>query len=448
MPFVPTRRRGNVALAGGHLATGAVTSRSETEPPEAPQPELKAPNEREPERFKHGPADAPAATEELLIRRERGSDTSAFIADIKLAPNPPIYCSARGWGGEALAALYGRAEVPSMAKALDHARGQVAGLDESQREKAAELLNLQTLPEHLREAISGGQELGNRDLLERLVATDGQGKPLVPDDVVLKTIHAHGLRHFNTQHKLDLPEGAPALKEDFTGLVEYAALDDGWLSPEGLANMRQRIPETQILRDDGFDTNLKGRLAHVFYSNNRYSVILGPAADNGVATHEMSHVLEGTDTDPDDWRSRGLRPIFGKQLGAWLVNETVAEHLNLALWCRNVDILDPTTHHHEGRAYPSGGPLLQAFCTAGVKPVDVRRFTDAYCENAVTRRALGDNSAAAKLVTDLHEAFPRRDVVRDVSGLIVVKGGDRNQYKRAFEAAKRYTTLLMSGAGK
>ncbi|HUC89659.1 MAG TPA: hypothetical protein VMR45_02570 [Patescibacteria group bacterium] len=306
--------------------------------------------------------------------------------------------------------------------ALDKDRRQLGSLKGDDRGKATEFLGLESMPAGLRQMVSSSAEAGvDVPVFDRLLSADATNS--VPNKTLLNILEWHNYILGKRQQEFDSHQAA-AEKQKFSQAVQ-AANTSGWMPIAALSNAQDRLPRTSIVLDDGFATSIRDH-SHGSLSLNScgydYRVLLEPNAPNHTLSHEFSHVIAGEDDDPSQENGksklRGLTRIFGDNPGSTLLDEAIAEHLALSLDKGALEDVNMLNQHNDDRRYHSGGALLMALCAMGAKPIDVRRFIDAYCENGTTRDALGDNSAAACLVTELNGVYPGINMVKAVGNLL------------------------------
>lgn len=295
-----------------------------------------------------------------------------------------------------------------------HVRGQIRKVVKKygSSDVSTALLEVKEMPTWLRNATISADD-------PTTLATNLTNKDKVSDATFLNVLQWRLGQLANKQAAYEQRD-LPNIRTQFErGMNE--AYRRGWMPAVALGRMGHlRTIPTYV--DDGFQTSAQRLSGFATFANDK-CIVIAPhrRTSQNTYNHEGSHMLEGVDEVPEGARngqreSRGLNRIFRTRFGdvPKALNEALTERIAEALISGDIDtFLDPKDVKH----YVVQQMLLKTLCEDGVAPVDIRLFINAYYEDGIVRDKLGDRSAAAQLVAALQQAFPRRDIMSDLSYL-------------------------------
>lgn len=207
-----------------------------------------------------------------------------------------------------------------------------------------------------------------------------------------------------------LEQKTPAIKEAFTQRFDKA-IAEGWIPEAARANLA-RMVDIRFMVDDGLNTIMQGLDAATsnHEGHDRTVIHFQPnlADDAHVQTHELLHAVSGASAAKGAFDHFGLVRLFGQGHGGQQMDEAIVEHLAGSMINGNVNTVDPA--HRERAPYENARGLLSELVEGGVKPVDIRLFSNAYFEN-------DSNEAQSRLWVALRRAFPFTNVLEEIEAI-------------------------------
>lgn len=308
---------------------------------------------------------------------------------------------------------------------LAEVRSQLSNLDEWQIEEANVLLSRQPDSAWLDEALGIEEidkEIGVKPYIEMLTAENEAGDYAVNDALLINFLEWHNYALAQEQEKLDAySEGLKgSYKKDFATAVEA-----GWIPKSALKNLN-RLNDTTLVIDDGFDTSLYG-IAGIatpkIDEEDDYKIKISPNEiddPRALLLHEFSHTAHGEneadDTEFADIPEGGMKRLFDGR-GGTVIDEAVVEHFSDSMLRGEVDNLNPWSDVRKEATYFAPRVLLDVLANKGANKIDIRDFFAAHFENGREAKEAGKNSAQAHLVKKLNEAFPFTDVIHEIAEL-------------------------------
>jgi len=287
------------------------------------------------------------------------------------------------------------------ARRVSRARREVRGvLRRAGPEQVAEFLEVEDMPLWLREATDSQED-------PKQLAANLANKRKMDEATAVNVLQWRAHRLSETQKTYER-ETLPMLRGEFSRLT-HNAIAAGWM-PAKVADRLALLDKTPVYHDDGFGTGIDDANAN----DKRILMGLQRKANVGAFLHEGTHVLAGRgypDMRLEGLRGDALTEIFRTRFGTrsiW-IREAVTERIARGLL--SGDINNPA----ERGIHPEVQEVLDTVCTAGVKPVDIQLFVNAYYEDKSERDALGKESAAAKLIAAIEAAYPRMNIMHELT---------------------------------
>ncbi|MBL8122335.1 hypothetical protein JNM87_06335 [Candidatus Saccharibacteria bacterium] len=305
------------------------------------------------------------------------------------------------------------------------ARNYLAGLSVEQVRLADSFFRFEEAPEWLQHAVGvespleeDGEE-GHIKLTAKLNEKDNEGNFTVSNRTFLNILEWHNHRLVGEQPKF--AEKIEQFKAEFERAAREVVAYGGL--PEVVLSRLGRVRAATVLVDDGFDTILLGTAGYKSNDSNGQTalVVLAPGkiGDNHVFMHESMHVIQGKDTPGFDnaYSGTAIGKLFNhSEFVTKAIIEACVEHVAGVFGGDDLQDLAPR-REKVAKAYVAGRKLLHYLSELGEQKIDVCLFLAALMEDADVADALGDDSATARLGRELKLAFPRSDVLNDLSKL-------------------------------
>lgn len=254
---------------------------------------------------------------------------------------------------------------------------------------------------------------------------NGYAIPVIPNDMFLNFLQwyhyelASEQREFNDTKEILLDSMKQNLR---LGIAK------GWI-PKGVGKRFDRLDTTLFVIDDGFNRNVDTQPAQSIRGIvEKNLIVLEPKilteqADYSrqhLILHEIIHVLQGYNTDPEKDES-GLYRLFDQDLaytltGVRALNEAVVEHLTFSL-SEGLDIDDTEAPAQQDEAfYKKARQMLNALCNRGKHTIDIRLFIAAHFEHDEGDKIEGVFPSQL-LEEQLKSAFPGMNVLEEIANI-------------------------------
>lgn len=267
-------------------------------------------------------------------------------------------------------------------------------------------------PEHLIKMI-GAKGIVGTNYAKMITSSDNK-------DAVLNFMQWHNFELAKDQKTLD--EKSHIHKEMYRQKMNKA-IEDGWV-PEWVGDrIDERLLDTIIVQDDGFDTVFakSPSLGSAYRTYDKQYIKIAPPSlgerqTEKVMTHEFNHVMDGYAKEEGRQGSYGMYRLFDSlhPYAGFVLNEAVVEHLADALHTGNsIDVIDVASRQRRNAFYTTERKLLNVLATKGDKKIDIRDFIAAHFDEGEHIDENGD-TPTEKLKRKLKEAFPTRDIIGEL----------------------------------
>ncbi|MET1033072.1 MAG: hypothetical protein ABWX94_01075 [Candidatus Saccharimonadales bacterium] len=327
---------------------------------------------------------------------------------------------------------YGYKETPenmieSTLVSVDEGRKRLTILPRHTRAQLSRRLELGAMPPGVHammdDADGGSKHSDNFSTMERLIARGEHQGFKIPAETALNVMQWHNKNLSDKQLVFEAEVVAPLKQEVAEGV--QAAVADGWMPASAIDNL-SRLDRTDVYMDDG--TNTQARHAHGSarsYIDDKHEVVVDPRASHRTRVHELMHVLSGIDFPANTNRNTSLLgPIIDNSQSSLerlnpssggIVLSALTEAVNELATVSILEGYKPDANllDRVKKAPPvqkEGWVLLDALANKGEKHIDPRLFIAAQMENNSKR----DDSAMTQLKKELAEAFPGRDIVKEI----------------------------------
>lgn len=268
-------------------------------------------------------------------------------------------------------------------------------------------------PEHLIRMI-GAKGLVGKNYAKMITTSDNK-------DAVLNFMQWHNFELAKDQKTLD--EMSHIHKELYREKMNKA-IEKGWV-PEWVGDrIDERLLDTIIIQDDGFNTlfdkSPAAGKAYRAYDKEYIKIAPSPLSKGQtekVMTHEFNHVMDGFTKGEGRQGVYGMYRLFGSPhtYAGFTLNEAVVEHLADALHKGNsIDVIDVAARQRQNAVYTTERKLLNVLATKGEMKIDIRDFIAAHFDQGEYIDENGD-TPTEKLKRKLKEAFPTRDIVGELN---------------------------------
>jgi hypothetical protein len=248
-------------------------------------------------------------------------------------------------------------------------------------------------------------------LLDKLVATDDEGQPIVSDLALLNIAQWHNHRHRKFEQKLEeeiLPKQVAKMKALFEQAVEIE-----WFPPKAIDRLRAVHKYTKIVADDGQDTVLSN-LGGYFLPFTDTMYLDSPDKEKSFVHESLHAAARNRDAEGNGIPAlSSLHGIFSGWEGYRILSEAIVEHCVQSLTNESKSIFDTSV---DPGIYDAERSLLDTLCRYGNQPIDVRRFVAALFETEQEREQLGEQSAHAQLKRAIAQAFPTYNLLPNTTG--------------------------------
>lgn len=360
--------------------------------------------------------------------------TEPSITDDTLAHTPELreHVTEGALGSEAVKAaienthsIINGSEPDNAARSLvGSARARVRNVPKHNRKYMPSFFSAKDMPSSLQ--YMTGSEEDPKSLTDKFA----EGK--LPYGVALNVLEWRNWRHTQRQREFEEQE-LPEYRVHYKEAMERA-VDAGWI-PDFVLPRLSRIDTTPTFLDDGFDTELGDTGGYSDFRDMK--IVLGPHYNQHIYVHEATHLMSmeqrreptgKTESVPND----GLKAVFlpknkvslkvaervWHKSGSVAIDEATIEHIALSLEDQDFERIVTENGVPKEGSYETERMLLNTLCTQGVQPVDVKLFIAAYFESETQMKELGEESASARLVRELQKAFPRTDVMYNLSHIV------------------------------